>query len=61
MDEPRLVQQAKPVEELLGKDPDESRAQASELVLLDQLIEIDRQQLKDQAQMLSVDECIFQS
>jgi hypothetical protein len=46
---------------LLGKNTDESRAQTTKLVLLDQLIKIDTEQFKDQTEMLPVDESILQT
>jgi hypothetical protein len=44
----------------LCKDPDKRCAQPSELILFDQFVQVDTQQLEDQAEMLSVDECVFQ-
>lgn len=44
-----LVQQAQRIQQLLSKNPNESRAEASELVLLDQLVQVDAQQFEDQA------------
>ena len=43
MDQSRLAQQAETVQQLLGKDAHEGGAQAPELVLLDQFVQIDRQ------------------
>lgn len=59
MYQPCLVEQREAIEKLLGEDAHEGCAQSSELVLLDELIQVDTQQLKDQTQMLSVDEGIF--
>lgn len=60
MNQPRLVEQRKPVKQLLGKDSDQRRAQPAELVLFDELVQVDAQQLEDQAQMLPVNECILE-
>jgi len=56
-----FVQQTKRVEQLLRKYSHEGRAQTAELVLFDQLVQVDTQKLKDQAQMLFVYECVPQS
>jgi hypothetical protein len=61
MNQSRLVQERKTCEQLLGKYSHQCGAQASELVLLDQLVEIDAQQFKDKTQMLSVYKSILQS
>ena len=61
MNQSSFVQQGKTVQQLLRKDSDQSRAEASELILLDQFIQIDAQQLENQAEMLSVDKSILQS
>lgn len=61
MYQPRLVQQTKRIEQLLRKDPNQRRTQSTELILLDELVEVDTQQLKDQTQMLLVNESILQS
>lgn len=60
MDQPRLVQQGQTIEQLLGKDAHKSRAQAAELVLLDEFVEVYAQQLKHQAQVLPVDEGVLE-
>jgi hypothetical protein len=60
MDKASLVQQAESVQQLLSKYPHKRRAKASELILLDQFIQIDAQQFEHQAEMLSVNECILQ-
>ena len=59
MDQSRLIEQGKPIQQLLRKDADQGRAQASELVLLDQLVQVDTKQLEDQAQVLPMNEGIF--
>lgn len=61
MDQPCFVQQRKPIKQLLGENTDKRRAQASELVLLDQLVQIDAEQFKDKAEMLLVNEGILKS
>jgi hypothetical protein len=38
-----LVQQTQPIQKLLRKDSDECRAQASELILFDQFVQVDAQ------------------
>jgi hypothetical protein len=60
MNEPRLVQETKGVQKLLSKHPDKSRAQPSELVLLDELVQIHTEQLEDETKMLLVNEGVFQ-
>ena len=60
MNQLRLTQQAKSIQQLLRKHPHKRRAQSPELILLDQLIQIHGQQLKHQAKMLPVDERILQ-
>jgi hypothetical protein len=45
----------------LSKDSHKGCAKTPELILLDQLVEINAQQLENQAEMLAMDECIFQS
>ena len=61
MNQTRLVEQTQSVQQLLCEDSNESGAQPSELILLDQFVKIDAQQLKDQAKMLSMDERILQA
>lgn len=57
----RLVEQCKTIEKLLSKDADQSGAESSELVLLDKLVQVDAEELKHQAKMLTVDECVLQA
>lgn len=57
---PRLAQQTQAVKQLLRKDPHEGSAQASELILLYQFVEIDREQFKHKTQMLPVNEGILE-
>ena len=56
----RLIKQTESVQQLLGEDSDEGGTQTPELILLDQFIQIHREKLEHQAQMLLVDEGIFQ-
>ena len=60
MDELRFTQQAKPIEQLLRKNAHKRGTQAPELILFNQLVQIHRQQLEHQTQMLSVDERVLQ-
>lgn len=60
MDKACLVQQGQSVEELLCKHPDQSRTKAAELILLDQLIQVDTEELENEAQVLLVYEGVFQ-
>lgn len=48
MYEPSLVKQAKTVEQLLGKHSNERGAEAAELILLYQLIEVNAKQFENQ-------------
>lgn len=41
MDQVGFIQEAQRVQQLLCEDPHESRAEASELILLDELVEVD--------------------
>lgn len=61
MNQARLVEQCKTIEKLLSKDADQSGAESSELVLLDKLVQVDAEELKHQAKMLTVDECVLQA
>lgn len=60
MNESGLVEEGKAVEQLLGKDSDQRRAETTELILFDELIQVDAEQFKDEAQMLAMDESILQ-
>ena len=57
----RFVEETQSVEELLCKHPYESSAKTTELVLLDQLIQVYAKKLEHQAQMLAVDKSVFKS
>lgn len=61
MNQVSLVQKAQRVQQLLCKDADEGRAETSELVLLDQLVEVDAEQFKGKAEVLAVDEGVLQT
>lgn len=56
MNQPGFLQHRECVQELRRKDLYELRAEALELVLLDQLVQVGREQLEDEAQMVFVDE-----
>ena len=60
MNEASLLEYRERVQKLRREDLHELRAEALELVLLDKLVQIDAKQLKNQAQMLSVDKGILQ-
>jgi hypothetical protein len=61
VDQAGLVEEGQAVQKLLGKDAHEGGAEAAELVLLDELVQIDAEQLENQTKMLSMDKRIFQS
>ena len=61
MDHLCLTKQTQPTQQLLRKHSDQRSAQSSELVLLDQLVQINAQQLEHQTQMLAMDEGVFQA
>jgi hypothetical protein len=61
VDETGLVEERETVQELLRKDAHEGGAEAPELVLLDELVEVDAQQLKHEAQVLPVDERVLEA
>ena len=56
-----LSEQCQSVDKLLRENTHQSGRQSTELVLLDQLVEVDAQQLKDKAQMLPVNKGVFES
>lgn len=60
MDEARLAKEAKTIQQLLSKYSHESGAQAPELILLDQFVQIDGQELKHEAEVLAMYESILQ-
>ena len=61
MDKSCFVQQTERIEELLGKDSNESGAQATELILLNELVQVDAEQLEDKAEVLLMDEGVFKA
>ena len=56
MDEPGLLENCQCIQQLSCEDFHELCTQALELVLLDELVQIGRQQLKHQTQVVLVDE-----
>lgn len=60
MDKSCFVQQTERIEKLLGEDSNEGRAQAPELILLDELVQVDAEQLEDKAEVLLMDEGILE-
>ena len=56
MYEPCVFQHGERVQKLGREDLDQLRAEALELVLLDKLVQVGREQLEDEAQMVFVDE-----
>jgi hypothetical protein len=61
MDQMRLVQQAQSIQQLLSKHADEGGTESTELVLLNELVEVDTKQFESKTQMLTVNECVFQA
>lgn len=57
----RFVQESQAVQELLGENPDQCGTKTPELVLLDQFVQVDAKELKDQAQVLPVYESVLES
>jgi hypothetical protein len=60
VDQLGLTQERQSGEELLRKHPDQGCAEAAELVLLDQLVQVYAEQFKHQAQMLPVYKRVLQ-
>ena len=56
VDEPRFLQNRQSVEQLGREDLDELRAETLELVLLDQLVQVGREEFEDETQVVLVDE-----
>lgn len=56
MNQPRFLQYTQRVEKLCCEDLDELRAQALELVLLNELVQVRGEKFKDEAQMVPMDE-----
>lgn len=61
MDQSSFLQEAQSVQKLLSEHSHKRCAQAPELVLLDQLVQVDAQQFKHQTEMLSMDEGILKT
>lgn len=61
MDQFGLAKQCQAIEQLLRKYSHECGTQTTELVLLDQLVQVNAEQLKDKAKMLPVDERVLQA
>lgn len=61
MNKSRLVEERKAIEELLRKDTDQGCAQSAELILLDKLVQVNAQELKNQAKMLAVNKSILEA
>ena len=61
MNEARLLEHGERVQQLRGEHLDELRAEALELVLLDQLVQVGREQLENETQVVFVDERVPQS
>lgn len=55
-----FTKQSKARKQLLSKDTNKSCAKTTELILLDQLVQVDAEQFKDETQVLPVNESIFQ-
>ncbi len=60
MYEASFLQHCERIEELRSEDLNELCAKALELILLDQLVEVGREQFEDEAQVIFVDERISQ-
>ena len=56
MYEARLLQNSEGIEQLGGENLHELSAETLELVLLDQLVQVGREQFEDEAQVVLVDE-----
>lgn len=61
VDDLGLLQYRQRVEKLSGEDADETRTESSERVLLDELIQVVGEELKDEAEMRVVDEGVLES
>lgn len=60
MNEMSLVQKTQCIQKLLREDTNKCSAQASELILLDQLVKVDAEKLEGKTQVLTMDEGILQ-
>lgn len=61
MNEMSLVQKTQRIQKLLREDTNKCSAQASELILLDQLVKVDTEKLEGETQVLTMDEGILQT
>jgi hypothetical protein len=61
VDEARLLEDGERVEQLRGKDLDELRAEAEELVLLDELVQVAAQELEHEAEVVLMDERVAEA
>ena len=61
MNKPRFLEDRQRIQQLGGKDFDELSAQPTERVLLDELVEIGREEFKDKAQMAFVNKRIAEA
>jgi hypothetical protein len=61
MNQVSLVQKTQRIQKLLREDSDERSAQASELILLDQLVKVDTEKLEGETQMLTMNESVLQT
>lgn len=59
MDQPRLVQDRKRVEELVREDPDETGAETSKRVLFDEFVKVRGEEFESDAEMFVMDEVIL--
>jgi len=57
--DPRFIEQAQTVQKLLCEHANQRGTETSELVLLDEFVQIHAEQLENKAQMLSMDEGIL--
>lgn len=60
MDKPRFVEEPQTIQKLLCKNADQCRTQPTELILLDELVEIYAEQLKHETQMLAMDKGVLE-
>lgn len=61
VDDLGLLEDSEGVEELGGEDAHEARAEPAERVLLDEFVEVVREELKDEAEVRVVDEGVLES
>ena len=61
MDQASFVEHGQSVEQLRRKHPDQAGAETLERVLLDELVQVGREQLQHQAQVLCMDKRVFEA